>query len=243
LFQTDIKKVIAFSTCSQLGYMFLACGLSNYQGALFHLFNHAFFKALLFLGAGVIIHALFNEQDMRKMGLLIKFLPITYICMLIGSFAIMGLPFLTGFYSKDFILEFTFSRFLINAEFIYLIGCLSAFFTAVYSSNILMRVFLYKYNNDIIIFKCNEGTVKMLIIIGILAVFSIFIGFVMNDLMIGFGSYFSNLNFFIENKNYYIIDIEFLNFFQRNLPILLSLLGFLLAIIIFNIDFFNILKK
>jgi len=105
IFQYDVKKVIAYSTCSQLGYMFLSCGLSNYLVAIFHLFNHAFFKALLFLGAGAIIHALYDEQDMRRMGGLINFLPFTYICILFGSLAIMGFPFLTGFYSKDLILE------------------------------------------------------------------------------------------------------------------------------------------
>jgi NADH-ubiquinone oxidoreductase chain 5 len=105
IFQFDIKKVIAYSTCSQLGYMFFSCGLSNYQMAVFHLFNHAFFKALLFLSAGSVIHALADEQDMRRMGGLVNFLPFTYFCMLLGSLAIMGFPFLTGFYSKDLILE------------------------------------------------------------------------------------------------------------------------------------------
>lgn len=105
-FQHDIKKVIAYSTCSQLGYMFIACGSANFNVALFHLFNHAFFKALLFLGAGSIIHALHDEQDMRKYGGIHKFIPITYITFVIASLAIAGLPFLTGFYSKDLLLEF-----------------------------------------------------------------------------------------------------------------------------------------
>ena len=104
-FQNDIKKVIAYSTCSQLGYMILCCGISCYNISLFHLFNHAFFKALLFLSAGSVIHAIGNEQDMRRMGSLIYFLPITYSSILIGSLALIGFPFLTGFYSKDLILE------------------------------------------------------------------------------------------------------------------------------------------
>jgi proton-translocating NADH-quinone oxidoreductase chain L len=103
VFQYDIKKIIAYSTCSQLGYMFFSCGLSNYQVAIFHLFNHAFFKALLFLSAGSIIHAMFDEQDMRRMGGLLNFLPFTYFAIFIGSLAIMGFPFLTGFYSKDLV--------------------------------------------------------------------------------------------------------------------------------------------
>jgi NADH-ubiquinone oxidoreductase chain 5 len=105
LFQNDMKKVIAYSTCSQLGYMVFSCGLSNYNVGLFHLANHAFFKALLFLGAGSVIHALSDEQDMRKMGGLRQILPLSYAVMLIGSLALMGFPYLAGFYSKDIILE------------------------------------------------------------------------------------------------------------------------------------------
>jgi len=122
LFQEDIKKIIAYSTCSQLGYMFFACGVSNYNGALFHLFNHAFFKALLFLGAGIIIHGFLNEQDMRQMGKLTKIFPVTYICLIIGFLAISGFPFFAGFYSKDFILEFAYSKFFINESIIYILG-------------------------------------------------------------------------------------------------------------------------
>jgi NADH-ubiquinone oxidoreductase chain 5 len=115
--QNDLKKVIAYSTCSQLGYMILACGLSNYSIALFHLMNHAFFKALLFLSAGSVIHAMSDEQDMRKMGGLIKVIPITYIMILIGSLALMGFPFLTGFYSKDILLELTYGTYHISGLF------------------------------------------------------------------------------------------------------------------------------
>jgi len=105
LVQNDLKRVIAYSTCSQLGYMMIACGTSGYAAGMFHLTNHAFFKALLFLSAGSIIHALADEQDMRKMGGLLNLLPFTYSMMLIGSLSLMGFPFLTGFYSKDLILE------------------------------------------------------------------------------------------------------------------------------------------
>jgi NADH-ubiquinone oxidoreductase chain 5 len=115
--QNDLKKVIAYSTCSQLGYMILACGLSNYSIALFHLMNHAFFKALLFLSAGSVIHAMADEQDMRKMGGLIKTIPITYVMILVGSLALMGFPFLTGFYSKDILLELTYGTYHISGLF------------------------------------------------------------------------------------------------------------------------------
>ena len=108
LVQNDIKKIVAYSTCSQLGYMFFAAGVGAYHVAMFHLFTHAFFKALLFLGSGSVIHAVNNEQDIRKMGGLRKKLPYTYIFMLIGTLALTGFPFLSCFYSKDAILEFAY---------------------------------------------------------------------------------------------------------------------------------------
>jgi len=119
LVQNDIKKIIAYSTCSQLGYMAFICGTSNYSVGLFHLSNHAFFKALLFLGAGSVIHSLGNEQDIRKMGGLIHVIPFTYIMMLIGSLSLAGFPFLSGFYSKDFILELIFTKYTVNSMFSY----------------------------------------------------------------------------------------------------------------------------
>jgi NADH-ubiquinone oxidoreductase chain 5 len=117
LVQNDIKKVIAYSTCSQLGYMVFACGLSNYSTGFFHLANHAFFQALLFLSAGCVIHALADEQDMRRLGGLIKSLPYTYSLMLIGSLSLMGFPFLTGFYSKDAILELAYGSYSLHGTF------------------------------------------------------------------------------------------------------------------------------
>src|ERR1700678_4164553 len=122
LVQNDIKKVIAYSTCSQLGYMIFACGLSNYHVAVFHLANHAFFKALLFLSAGAVIHSLANEQDMRKFGGLISLLPFTSTMFLIGTFALIGLPFLTGFYSKDLILELALTKYSFEGSFAYSLG-------------------------------------------------------------------------------------------------------------------------
>jgi len=119
LTQDDIKKVIAYSTCSQLGYMVFICGLSAYNVSLFHLINHAFFKALLFLGAGSVIHAMQGEQDMRKFGSLINLIPYTYSMMLVGFLALAGFPFLSGFYSKDLILELAFSKYNLGGIFSY----------------------------------------------------------------------------------------------------------------------------
>merc|ERR1711907_32865 len=122
LLQNDLKRVIAYSTCSQLGYMVFACGLSGYSVGVFHLANHAFFKALLFLSAGSVIHAVADEQDMRRMGGLIKLLPMTYSAFLIGSLALMGFPYTTGFYSKDVILEVAFAKYSNAGHFAYTLG-------------------------------------------------------------------------------------------------------------------------
>lgn len=119
MLQNDLKRVIAYSTCSQLGYMAFTCGVSNYSVAFFHLVNHGFFKALLFLSAGSIIHGFSDEQDLRRMGGLIRLFPTTYCTFLIGSLSLMGFPFLSGFFSKDIILETTFSQYTISSMFAY----------------------------------------------------------------------------------------------------------------------------
>ena len=144
--QNDLKKVIAYSTCSQLGYMVFSCGLSGYSVSLFHLANHAFFKALLFLSAGCVIHSLSDEQDMRRMGGLIKLLPLTYTLFLIGTLALIGFPFLTGFYSKDVILEIAYTKYDVSSLFSYWLGTLTAGFTAFYSFRLLYLTFLGENN-------------------------------------------------------------------------------------------------
>jgi len=143
IFQYDIKKIIAYSTCSQLGYMFIIAGLSQYSVAMFHLVNHSFFKALLFLSAGIIIHSFYDEQDLRRYGgYIIWAFPFTFLCFLIGSLAIMGFPFLTGFYSKELIIEFSYKRFLIDGNFSYICSIISALFTCIYSFRLLYYTFL-----------------------------------------------------------------------------------------------------
>jgi proton-translocating NADH-quinone oxidoreductase chain L len=148
LFQNDMKKVIAYSTCSQLGYMVFAAGLSNYDVSVFHLSNHAFFKALLFLAAGSVIHAVSDEQDMRKMGGLKRLLPFAYSVIVIGSLALVGFPFLAGFYSKDVILEAAFAQNSANSHFCFYLGTIAAFFTAFYSTRLLFLVFLAEPNGN-----------------------------------------------------------------------------------------------
>ncbi len=141
LCQNDIKRVIAYSTCSQLGYMFFACGVSAYSAGIFHLFTHAFFKALLFLGAGSVIHAMSQEQDMRSMGGLRSRIPLTYWLMIIGTLALTGFPFLSGYYSKDLILESAFARNTVAGDYAFWLGILAAGMTSFYSWRLIFMTF------------------------------------------------------------------------------------------------------
>jgi NADH-ubiquinone oxidoreductase chain 5 len=191
LLQNDLKRVIAYSTCSQLGYMIFAAGLSSYTVSMFHLSNHAFFKALLFLGAGSVIHAFSDEQDMRKMGGLVNLLPLTYAAIMIGSLALMGFPFLTGFYSKDVILELAYGSFTFEGRFVHFLGSLAAFFTAYYSIRLLSLTFLRPTNGSRIVYEgIHESPIKMAAPLVILSIASIFIGYVSRDMMIGLGTDF-----------------------------------------------------
>jgi proton-translocating NADH-quinone oxidoreductase chain L len=240
-FQNDIKKIIAYSTCSQLGYMFVACGSANFNVALFHLFNHAFFKALLFLGAGSIIHALHDEQDIRRYGGLHKFLPLTYIGFIIASLSIAGFPFLTGFYSKDLILElnlnYSIHTILFSQNFVWLLGICSVFFTVVYSVRLLYYTFFSYPNLVVNVNIIRESSTLILISLIVLIFCSIFVGFFFKDLFIGPGLDSINSSFFISQYSDILLNIEFLDFFYKFYPLIVSLLGcffFLLEIIYFR---------
>lgn len=237
LVQNDLKKVIAYSTCSQLGYMIFACGVSNYAVAIFHLANHAFFKALLFLGAGSVIHGVADEQDMRKMGGLRRLLPFTYAMMLIGSLALMGFPFLTGFYSKDVILEVAFAKYSTVSQFAYWLGTFAAFCTAFYSIRLLYLTFLAEPNGKrIVIENAHESGWKMLLPLAILAIPSIFIGYLTKDLFIGLGTDFWGFSIFQNPFNFQLIDAEFLPHIYKLLPLFFSFSGAFLAYIFYTFN-------
>jgi NADH-ubiquinone oxidoreductase chain 5 len=211
LFQQDIKKVIAYSTMSQLGMMVIAIGLSSYNIALFHLVNHAFYKALLFLGAGSVIHAVADNQDFRKYGGLINYLPLTYSVMLIASLSLVAFPFMTGFYSKDFILESAYGQFSFSGIAVYIIASIGAIFTTLYSVKVLYLTFLTNPNGTMTYYKnAHEGNLFLSLPLVILALFSIFFGFITKDVFIGLGS-----NFFVDNSLFIhpiheiMIDTEF----------------------------------
>tara|TARA_B100001057_G_scaffold48507_1_gene43282 strand:+ start:1 stop:1662 length:1662 start_codon:yes stop_codon:yes gene_type:complete len=186
LVQTDIKKIIAYSTCSQLGYMFFAAGVGAYNVAMFHLFTHAFFKALLFLGSGSVIHAFKDEQNINNMGGIWKKLPYTYALMIIGTLALTGFPLLSGFYSKDAIIEFAYLSGKTTGFYAAGVGVFTAFLTSIYSWRLIFKTFHGEYNNkEIKIEDTHESPLVMIIPLVLLAIGAIFAGFIFKELFVG----------------------------------------------------------
>ena len=184
--QNDIKRIIAYSTCSQLGYMFFAAGVGAYQGAIFHLFTHAFFKALLFLSAGAVIHAMSDEQDIRKMGGIWKKIPVTYAVMWIGSLALAGVPYFAGYYSKDFVLEAAYAAHSGVGMYAFICGLLAAFLTAFYSWRLLILTFHGAPRADHHTMEhVHESPLVMLVPLLLLAVGAMFAGAVFAPSFIG----------------------------------------------------------
>lgn len=230
LFQNDLKRIIAYSTCSQLGMMFVSIGLSKYSLALFHLVNHAFFKALLFLSAGAIIHALNDEQDIRRMGGLRLGMPLTYLFVLIGSMSLMAMPFLTGYYSKDVILEMSFER----MEF-YSLLILVAVLTSSYSFKLIYYVFLSPpHANKDTYKKVHDVPMGMFLPLFLLSVVSIFGGYLLKELFVGVGSSALGNSLFSSKESF--VEFEIPMFFKI-LPLLLSILAVIVLFVIYHYNF------
>ncbi|MBH1989684.1 MAG: NADH-quinone oxidoreductase subunit L [Alphaproteobacteria bacterium] len=228
LFQKDIKRVIAYSTCSQLGYMFMACGVSMYSAALFHLVTHAFFKALLFLSAGSVIHAMSGEQNMRKMGSLYKQIPVTYALVWIGSLALAGIPLFSGYYSKDWILDSLFGCAMEGGSIIpYIVGLSVAFLTAFYSWRLISLVFHGDCKADERVQShIHEAPMIMLIPKIILAVGAVFSGVA----LVGF---FTKPQ--LISGAYVFTEIEHhMPMFIQVLPVMVALSGIVLAIWVYH---------
>lgn len=206
--------------------MVIAVGLSSYNLALFHLVNHAFYKALLFLGAGAVIHAVSDNQDFRKYGGLRAFLPLTYSVMLIASLSLVAFPFMTGFYSKDFILESAYGQFYFSSTVVYFIATIGAMFTTLYSVKVLYLTFLTNPNGPLTSYKhAHEGDIFMSLPLIILAIFSIFFGYIAKDLFIGLGSgFFMDNSLFIHPMHETMLDTEFA------VPVLFKLLPLIFTI-------------
>jgi NADH-quinone oxidoreductase subunit L len=198
LVQTDIKKIIAYSTCSQLGYMFFAAGVGAYNIAMFHLFTHAFFKALLFLGSGSVIHAFKDEQNINSMGGVWKKLPYTYVLMIIGTLALTGFPLLSGFYSKDAIIEFAYLRDNTAGYYAAGIGIFTAFLTSIYSWRLIFKTFHGTYNNkDIKIEETHESPLVMLLPLIILSIGAVLAGYTFKGLFLD-TAFWGDSIFFLE---------------------------------------------
>ena len=232
LVQNDIKKIIAYSTCSQLGYMFFAAGVGAYHIAMFHLFTHAFFKALLFLGAGSVIHAFHDEQDITKMGGVWKKIPYTMVLMLIGTLALTGFPFLSGFYSKDAIIEFAYLKDTSVGYYACSVGVFTAFLTAIYSWRLFFKTFLGKYNNKkISIEKTHESPLAMIIPLIILAIGALSAGYFFKDLFIG------------NNSTFWNESILFLDFIKlENIPLWLIIITPIIIILAIPLSYFLYVK-
>jgi NADH-ubiquinone oxidoreductase chain 5 len=221
---------------SQLGMMVIAIGLSSYNIALFHLVNHAFYKGLLFLGAGAVIHAVADNQDFRKYGGLISYLPLTYSVMLIASLSLVAFPFMTGFYSKDFIIESAFGKYYISSIIVYYVAIIGAMFTTLYSVKVLYLTFLSNPNGPIVNYKshgAHEGDIFMSFPLIVLAIFSIFFGYITKDLFIGLGSdFFSDNSLFIHPKHEIMLDTEFsVPTFYKLLPLFFTISLSILSIL------------
>ena len=237
-FQNDIKKIIAYSTCSQLGYMILSCGLSGYNLALFHLFNHAFFKALLSLSAGSIIHFMNNEQDLRRLNGITNLIPLTSVCFLIGLFSLIGLPFLSGFYSKDSILELLFLRYFNENLYIYILADFGVFLTTAYSLKLLYYLFFkknfinkmnFKYFDNSMYFNStfNVYFFAQYLPLVLLSFLSIFSGcFFKNLFLFSSGDFFFFSIFILPTHQ--ILDFEFINFFFKITPMFFIIFSFLI---------------
>lgn len=226
LYQNDIKKIIAYSTCSQLGYMVFTVGLACYPVCFFHLCSHAFFKALLFLAAGSIIHAVSDNQDIRRIGGLSAKMPITYSTFLVASVSLAGLPFLSGFFSKDLILEVCSQSLSKISFFSYLCGLFSAFLTTCYSFKLLYFIFFFKTKLNFRTFsKVSESFGPITNSLLILALLSIFFGFFFKEI---FTSFSIEHLFYGGAKPYSfftIFDSEISSYFYKNLPLIFSLSG------------------
>lgn len=236
LLVSDMKRVIAFSTCSQLGYMMMAVGLAQYHVALYHLVCHAFFKGLLFMAAGSVIHGMMDQQDLRRLGGLAPLLPFTYTAMLVGSLSLMALPGLTGFYSKDHLLELAAGTYTFNGQLVYWAGTLSAMLTAFYSYRVLMLVFFSTPKaNRTAYAHTHEAGLLLGTPLVVLSVLSIVFGFLAKDLWLGMGTDYLTSVLPQSPGHVALVEAEFaLPSLVKLMPLLVTLTGAMGAIILFN---------
>jgi NADH-quinone oxidoreductase subunit L len=228
--------VIAYSTCSQLGYMFFACGVSAYAAGIFHLYTHAFFKALLFLGAGSVIHAMSDEQDMRRMGGIWRKIPITYAVMWIGSLALAGVPFFAGYYSKDLILEAAWAAHGPFASYAFWLGILAAVLTAFYSWRLLFLTFHGEPRAaPEVMAHVHESPKVMTIPLILLAVGAAFAGIAGLPMVEASGEFWQG-SIFVRPEHAVLEEAHHAPFLIKILPVILALIGIALAYVMYLRD-------
>ena len=240
LVSMDLKRIIAYSTCSQMGYLVCCFALGNASLSFFHLVNHAFFKCLLFVAAGTLIHAIVNEQDIRLMGGFFKLLPFSYVLIVFSSFSLMGMPFLSGFYSKEKIVEDSFYIFNHSNLFGFWLASFSALITAIYSIRLILLVFFGVPNNFKLRYSFLHTNIQFYLncVLFILGLGSIFSGFFFEDLIIGLGN-----NWFITTSNLklYNIHIDLGNLYINSIPFYYTCLGFFVSfLILIDMSFLNL---
>jgi NADH-quinone oxidoreductase subunit L len=233
--QNDIKRVIAYSTCSQLGYMFFACGVSAFSAGIFHLTTHAFFKALLFLGAGSVIHAMSDEQDMRRMGGIWRLIPVTYVLMWIGSLALAGIPPFAGYFSKDIVLEAAYGAHTTAGTIAYWLGISAAFMTAFYSWRLLLMTFHGQPRaDDSVMARVHESPMVMLVPISVLAVGAVLAGYVGYDLFVGErAAGFWRSAILVLDSHHALENAHHSPVWVKLLPLVVALAGILLAVVMY----------
>jgi NADH:ubiquinone oxidoreductase subunit 5 (subunit L)/multisubunit Na+/H+ antiporter MnhA subunit len=238
-----LKKIIAYSTCSQLGFMFFGVGLGYYNYALFHLITHAIFKCLLFLCSGSVIHAMGDEQDIRKMGNLCYFLPVTGICMLIGTLSLIGCPMLSGYYSKESLLEASLFTPILGS-IIYILGIFSIFLTSFYGVRVIYFCFFNTYGNinKGKLYTITESSFYMLIPMIILSILSIFSGYYIKEILTGPEGLIFMQNSIYYSPSFVVFEAENINdLFIQYLPIMSSIIGVLF--VLYYTSTFNFIKK
>ena len=233
--QNDIKRVIAYSTCSQLGYMVFAVGVSAYSAAIFHLMTHAFFKALLFLGAGSVIHAMSDEQDMRKMGGIWRMVPFTYAMMWIGSLALAGIPPFAGFYSKDIVLEAAWASDTGHGVFAFWLGVAAAFMTAFYSWRLLFMTFHGKTRaNQAVLHHVHESPRVMTVPLAVLATGAVLSGWLGYEAFVGHGrDAFWGMSLFVAEGQDSVESAHHVALWVKLLPLVVGIAGIALAYILY----------
>ena len=241
LVQNDIKRIIAYSTCSQLGYMFVALGVGAYQIAIFHLFTHAFFKALLFLGSGSVIHAMSDEQDIQKMGGLYKIIPFTWIMMIIGTLALTGAPLLSGYYSKDAIIESAYASHAFGHQYAFYLLVFSALLTSFYSWRLIFLTFHGKTrSSQDVLSKAHESPLSMTFPLLLLSLGAVFSGFLFSDFFLSHD--IKNLwdnSIYTNPDNHILEEIHHSPFWVKKIPLLMMLIGFSMAVL-FYLTFKNL---